>query len=164
MRCEVAGPEMPLPSLLTDTAPWETLAEMEETVMEEAVKHNFQTKTVWAFLTTNWINASQSKNKIFGQEFLCQSALKTLAGARVTRCPSLRGTVPHFQDFSSVPHIETMSHIVTGRPSVFKCPNSYSPPNSCLSVVVHAMWPLWSEAQNTVVPLHLQSCPTIRAL
>ena len=33
---------------------------------------------------------------------------------RVTRCPSLRGTVPHFHDFSGVPQIETMSHIVTG--------------------------------------------------
>ena len=43
-------------------------------------------------------------------------------------CPPLRGTVPHFQDFSSVLHIETLSHIVTWHgPSVFKCPNSYSP-------------------------------------
>ena len=31
-------------------------------------------------------------------------------GSRVTRCPSLHGTVPHFQDFSGVPQIETLSH------------------------------------------------------
>ena len=48
---------------------------------------------------------------------------------RVTRCPSLRGTVPHFHDFSGVPQIETMSHIVTGPES----------PQKCLKNASHAM-------------------------
>ena len=42
---------------------------------------------------------------------------------QVTR--SLRGTVHHFHDFSSVPHIETLSHIVTDQCS--NASNRYSP-------------------------------------
>ena len=91
-----------------------------------ATRIRFPSKTDFSY------SVSPKKSLARRQRYLCPHKRRNANALRVTRCPSLRGTVPHFQDFSSkCPTYWDPAPIVTGRQ---QCSNTH---NTVLKVPLH---------------------------